>query len=141
MTTDSVHSAGGMAFEVSFDDDHERPKSAVPKRLSKLMDKKDCKRQISSESLDAKQKQAEERRKELEKCRLERIHARQEDCRKLAQQVELLLDQDAKRHGVEGTENIKAMSKKEAARVIHNVAEDFSKLGCDVKQDFKQLSK
>ncbi|XP_077996337.1 uncharacterized protein LOC144449637 [Glandiceps talaboti] len=130
----------GVAFDVSFDNDLQRPKSSLPKRLSQRLSERENKTVTSSEELEEKQKKALERRKEHEKARLERIHATQESCRKIAGKVEILLEQDAKRNGLEGTQQIKAMSKREAAKVINSVTEEFNQMSSGLQQNITEIS-
>ena len=62
------------------------------------------------------------------------MHARQEHCRKMATKMEMLLQQDAKRKGVEGTENVPAMSRRQAAEMIRSVARDFKSMGSEIER-------
>ncbi|XP_002739069.1 uncharacterized protein LOC100373984 [Saccoglossus kowalevskii] len=134
--TEPLKSPSGMSFDLTFDIEEEnRSKSNVPKRLSQLMMEKENKTPVSPEELDEKLKKAEERRKEQEKARLERIHAREEECRKITEKFGTLLAQDGKLEGEEDGENVKAMSIKQAATVIHNVTQGLNKMGANLKHD------
>ena len=75
-----------------------------------------------------------------EEARLERMRRRQEDCRRLNQTVEGLLQQDAKRHGDKHMANVARMSRKDASRAIHKVSRDLTQFGLQMKSDFSAPS-
>ncbi|XP_071790934.1 uncharacterized protein [Asterias amurensis] len=79
---------------------------------------------------------AEQNKKDIEAARLHRIHERQECCRIMASKMEKLLEQDAKRQGKEGTQNIKAMSRREAGAIVRSVHKDFKQLGSELKENY-----
>eukprot|EP00057_Strongylocentrotus_purpuratus_P035522 XP_799874.1 PREDICTED: uncharacterized protein LOC576051 [Strongylocentrotus purpuratus] len=106
---------------------------AVPDKFAERLNRR--KKTYTTEQLEEKLKGAERRRKEQETARLDRIHERQQHCRTMASKMALLMDQDAKRHGAPGTEDIPSMSSRQAAAMIKNVAKDFQKIGIGLAQD------
>lgn len=74
---------------------------------------------------------------DLEAARLQRIHERQECCRIMASKMEKLLEQDAKRQGKEGTQNIKAMSRREAGAMLQSVHRGFQQLGSELNENLE----
>ncbi|OWF40403.1 uncharacterized protein LOC110463835 [Mizuhopecten yessoensis] len=115
------------AFTVDF---QSRPESSrVPQRLMKYNeDLNQSNNKISKQELDRKQSEADQRRKDYEKAKLDRIRECSEECHKIDTKVQVLLAQDAKRQGLPGTEHIKAMSTRQALMSIKSLAKDFSKL-------------
>ena len=53
----------------------------------------------------------------------------------MASKMEKLLEQDAKRQGKEGTQNIKVMSRREAGAMVRSVHKDFKQLGSELKEN------
>ena len=56
----------------------------------------------------------------------------------MATKMDLLLQQDAKRHGMAGTEDIPAMSRRQAANMIKSVAKDFQSMGGEIPGSIKE---
>lgn len=115
------------AFTVEFESRQRR----VPQRLAKYMSRREDTR-TSREELERKQMEAEQRRKDYEKAKLDRIRECNEECHKIDKKVQILLAQDAKRQGLPGTENIKPMSTRQAIMSIKSLANDFSKLAAGI---------
>ncbi|XP_060071012.1 uncharacterized protein LOC132550927 [Ylistrum balloti] len=115
------------AFTVDF---QTRPRSSkVPQRLVKYMSEQNhSSSKLSKDDLDKKQLDAEQRRKDYEKAKIDRIRECNEECHNIDAKVQILLAQDAKSHGLPGTEHIKAMSTRQAIMSIKSLAKDFSKL-------------
>ncbi|XP_033748175.1 uncharacterized protein LOC117333142 [Pecten maximus] len=115
------------AFTVDF---QSRPRSSrVPQRLAKYMSNQDdTNNKLSKDELDRKQFEAEQRRKDYEQAKLDRIRECNEECHNIDAKVQILLAQDAKRQGLPGTEQIKPMSTRQAIMSIKSLAKDFSKL-------------
>ncbi|XP_072033931.1 uncharacterized protein [Amphiura filiformis] len=125
----------GVAFEVNFGAPSQRRQALPPKRVKRLEVKQ---RKTDKHAIDAKLQKAAEKKKVQEEQRLDRIHARQEHCRKMATKMDMLLQQDAKRSGMEGTENIPAMSRKQAATMLQSVARDFQSMGSEMQQNLPE---
>lgn len=75
-----------MTFDVSFDEtDATKPKKPMPKRFQLRSAKKE--RPLTAQALAEKQQKADERRKALEADKIERIHEREEQCKKMAEAI------------------------------------------------------
>ncbi|XP_064612683.1 uncharacterized protein LOC135476557 [Liolophura sinensis] len=79
---------GGIAFEISLDDNLERPPSAGPGRLRR----QPVREPVTVEEMQEKQRKAEERRKEAEAEKLHKIHIREENCRKVTQKMDKIVN-------------------------------------------------
>ena len=60
--------------------------------------------------------------------RIQRIKTRQEDCRKIEEMATVLLAQEAKYQGLEGTECIEKMSKKNIAKTSIELLKTVKKM-------------
>ena len=56
------------------------------------------------------------------------MKAKEEECKRINSTVNQLLEQDAKRRGVPGTENIRAMSTREAKAAVRSVTQTFNSI-------------
>lgn len=72
-----------------------------------------------------------------EAARLQRIHTRQEQCRHINKNVSVLLEQDAKRQGLEGTESVKRMPRDKTSAAVQSVARGFGKMGIQIESDLE----
>ena len=65
--------------------------------------------------------------------RLKRIHTRQEDCRRVDRYASKLLQQDAKKHHLEGTEKIEEMSKQEIGKTTRQLMNSMKNINGDIQ--------
>ncbi|XP_031549600.1 uncharacterized protein LOC116287111 [Actinia tenebrosa] len=117
-----------LAFNIPIENCH--PSRQPPKRLCNV--KKSGKTSI--DNLNEKQALAEERRQHYKENRLKRIRERQEACRKLAQNVDTLLQQRALAQGVaDGA--VKHMTPSEILATAHLVSQNFRALTIQLGND------
>ncbi|XP_013379648.1 uncharacterized protein LOC106151101 [Lingula anatina] len=128
---DNTETAGGCAFSISVDED--QPRAKIPKRLQERAQNK--KKVHSKEEIDEKQRKADERRTAHSKEKIQRMKENQEQCLKINQKVQVLIQQDAKRRGAPGTEHIRPISSKEAVSLIRSVASDMGKITQGLNED------
>ncbi|KAK7506070.1 hypothetical protein BaRGS_00002792 [Batillaria attramentaria] len=118
-----------VSFEICFDRDNKRPRSAPPKRLSTHK-----KKAITKEEIDKKQQEAEERRKENEREMIDRIAQKREECRKLNENFQALLAQDAKLHGGMGTTDVPSLPREELVHKFRAVKRDYCKIATAISK-------
>ncbi|XP_067672425.1 uncharacterized protein [Haliotis asinina] len=99
-----------------------------PQRLARA----NVKPSLTREQLEEKQAQAELRRKQQEQDMIERVRKTREECIKLDKKVQKLMDQDAKRKGLPGSENVKIMSSREAKKTAISVVKEFSNISSKI---------
>ena len=63
------------------------------------------------------------------------MKAKEEECERINSTVNQLLEQDAKRRGVPGTETVRAMSTREAKAAIRSVTQTFNSITRGFNQD------
>ncbi|XP_032238326.1 leucine-rich repeat and IQ domain-containing protein 1 isoform X2 [Nematostella vectensis] len=101
---------------------------------SRLRGKVDQRREVTMAALQEKQRLADERRKKREEERLDRIHKRQEAARKLAQNVDIILQQRAFAQGNNAT-NIQPMTQQDLYSTAKQIKHDFFMLKCQLRKD------
>ncbi|XP_078363406.1 uncharacterized protein LOC144647475 isoform X2 [Oculina patagonica] len=121
-----------VAFHIPIEQPVCRP---PPKRFCDQV--KSERENISIERLTEKQKMAERRKKQHVEQRLKRIHDRQEAARKLAHNVELLLQQKSLMDVGRGeNHNTPKMTSSELLTTARHVAKDFRTLTSQMTKDF-----
>ncbi|XP_046360247.2 uncharacterized protein LOC124137824 [Haliotis rufescens] len=115
------------AFELDFGEP-ERKLRPPPQRLTRV----NVKPSLTREQIEEKQTQAELRRKQQEQFMIERVRKTREECIKLDKKVQKLMDQDAKRRGLPGSEGVKIMSSREAKKTAISVVEEFANISSKI---------
>ncbi|XP_071945441.1 uncharacterized protein [Antedon mediterranea] len=130
MSTTHSNKVQNVSFDVLLDDSCKNDKTRVPKRLLANNGYK-----LSADQLQIKQQEAEKRRQACKDYKLAQIKQRQEQCRVIAAKMKALLDLDAKRKGLPGTESVPSVSRRHAGDMIKSVADDFKGIGITLTND------
>ncbi|XP_071116097.1 uncharacterized protein [Haliotis cracherodii] len=124
------------AFEIDFGEP-ERKLRPPPQRLTRV----NVKPSLTREQIEEKQTQAELRRKQQEQFMIERVRKTREECIKLDKKVQKLMDQDAKRRGLPGSEGVKIMSSREAKKTAISVVKEFANISSKISSSTDTVDK
>ncbi|KAK6190433.1 hypothetical protein SNE40_002304 [Patella caerulea] len=120
------------AFEIC---DNDRKLQPPPSRFLKRQERHvQNKEKYSKEYLERKQEEATKRRQDHEEAMIARIQERSEECRKIDEKVQVLMEQDALRRQLPGCENIKPLSRSEVSKTIKSVTKDFQNISININK-------
>lgn len=72
---------------------------------------------------------------------IERVRKTREECIKLDKKVQKLMDQDAKRRGLPGSEGVKIMSSREAKKTAISVVKEFANISSKISSSTDTVDK